>query len=60
MLIDNEDYGYELMRQKRIDDMDAQEFFRVFNSIRALDEKSDIDQMDKELKTLEAKEKNHA
>ena len=25
MLIDNEDYGYELMRQKRIDDMDAQE-----------------------------------
>lgn len=60
MLIDNEDYGYELLRQKRIDDMDAQEFFRVFNSICALDEKSDIDQMDEELKTLEAKEKNHA
>lgn len=60
MLIDNEDYGYELLRQKRIDDMDAQEFFRVFNSIRANDKAGPTDLMDEDLKALEAKEKNHA
>ena len=57
MLIDNEDYGYELLRQKRIDDMDAQEFFRVFKSIRANDNDGPTDPMDDELKSLE---NNHA
>ena len=44
----DEDYAYEMMRQKRIDDMSEAEFFRVFHSIQA-----GPDKMDEQLKELE-------
>lgn len=45
----DEDYAYEMMRQKRIDDMSEQEFFRVFAGIKA----NEPDPMDTQLKELE-------
>lgn len=34
-MIDDEDYAYEMLRQKEIDEMSPEEFFRVFTTVTA-------------------------